>query len=442
MKKEITIVNNNLQYNNIDLLKLIKEHKTPLRVTFLDVIKNRVLELKKVFNQAIKNNNYQGKFIYANANKANYEYLEIKEAYLHGDAIETSSYYDLLYTKEIVSKLQFKETKPIICNGIKGNDYLDLICDMKSAGFNIIDVCDNLNEYLYLKEKNVLDLEIGLRIHLSSLYEEEHLSDDRFGMKDEEFNYILNDVKNSNLKLTTIHFHQRGFDFDKDKFELNISKAFKYYVKAYNALGTIKNFNIGGGTPLPHNEDFDYCNYANNVIKFMQKLAKEHNVLEPNIISENGKYSQKDSTVNIYKVVDKKETAKYPWYILDGSLLIAMPEYYALGEEILVLPVNNLDKEKEKVRLSSLTCDCDDVYFDKKLGYMVLPKYTKEEDLYIGIFGTGSYQNSMAGKGGWHHCLLPEEKDIVVYTEDNLVKVKVRGELQSIERIKKLVHFE
>lgn len=441
MKKEITIINNTLFYNNFDLVKLAKEYQTPLRVTFLDVIRERVIELKNAFNYAIEKNSYKGKFIYANANKANYEYLEIKEAYVYSDSIETSSYYDLLYTKEIVSKFPFGKEKPIICNGIKGNDYLNLIIKMSDEGFKIIDICDSLEEYLYLKNEEINSLEIGLRIHLSSLYEEE--SDDRFGMSKEEFDFIIQDISNvKSLYLSTIHFHQRGFDFEKEKFELNIKRAFKYYVNAYNKLKTLKNFNIGGGTPLPYNDTFNYIEYANNVIQLIKELANENNVLEPNIISENGKYSQKDSTINIYKVVKVKNTGKYPWYVLDGSLLIAMPEMYALGEEILVLPINNLNKEKERAKLSSLTCDCDDIYFDKKTGYMILPKYQKDDDLYIGIFGTGSYQNSMSGKGGWHHCLLPEEKDLVVYTENNQQKIIVRSELQSIEKIKKLVHFE
>ena len=49
--------------------------------------------------------------------------------------------------------------------------------------------------------------------------------------------------------------------------------------------------------------------------------------------------------------------------------------------------------------------------------------------------GTGSYQNSMNGKGGVHHCLLPEEKDLVI----NDGEVTIRSELQSIEDIYKIM---
>ena len=108
---------------------------------------------------------------------------------------------------------------------------------------------------------------------------------------------------------------------------------------------------------------------------------------------------------------------------------------FALGEPILVTPINNLNKDMVKVRLAGITCDCDDVLFDREKGYFEMPD---SNDNYLGLIGTGSYQNSMNGKGGVHHCLLPEERDIVISND----KITVRNELQSIDDIYRLIHFE
>nr|MCR5307498.1 hypothetical protein [bacterium] len=275
-------------------------------------------------------------------------------------------------------------------------------------------------------------------IHLSSLYEPEVL-DDRFGLMDDEINYILGDIKNTKLILDTIHYHQRGFDFEEDKFFKNFDIAFKYYVKASKQLDSVVNFDFGGGTPLPIDYEFDYDKYAEAILKHIEDLCKKENVRIPNIIGENGKYSQKDSTVNIYKVVGTKNTGKYPWYIVDSSLLIALPEMYALGEPILIKPINNLDKKMVKARLAGITCDCDDVYFDKEKGYFLIPDC--DDDL-IGLLGTGSYQNSMNGKGGVHHCMLPEEKDVIIFDKGGTEIVKVRKELQTIENIYDLLNIK
>ena len=48
----------------------------------------------------------------------------------------------------------------------------------------------------------------------------------------------------------------------------------------------------------------------------------------------------------------------------------------------------------------------------------------------------------MNGKGGVHHCLLPEEKDLVIYTKNNKLKFLVRSELQSYDDIKKLMKLD
>lgn len=359
MKKELEIKNGVLYYNNVNLEKIAKEYGTPLRITFLDIIKTRVESLKKAFDDEIKKQNYQGKFIYVNANKANYESLEIEEAVKAGDGIETSSYYDLVISKKILNKIKQKD-KPIYSNGYKEKAYLEEVVKTCNEGYNIIAIIDSKDEYEFYKKANLkTPLKVGLRIHLQSLYHEEDdiILNDRFGLMKEEFECIIEDISEfEKLTLTTIHFHQRGFDFDENKFIKNIIEVFeKYYVPIAEKFPTLINFDIGGGTPLLINDDFDYSSFSSILITTISKLARKYHVSQPNIISENGKYSQKDSTVNIYEVVGYKKTGDYPWYLINGSLLIAMPEHYALGEEILVTPINNLNEDMEKARIGSIT---------------------------------------------------------------------------------------
>ena len=138
--------------------------------------------------------------------------------------------------------------------------------------------------------------------------------------------------------------------------------------------------------------------------------------------------------ISIYKVIGVKNTNAYPWYIVDGCLLIAMPEMYALDEPMNVRPINNLQNDKANVILAGNTCDCDDIYYIKDKGYFEIPIGNES---YIAILGTGSYQDSMNGKGGLHHCLLPEEKSIVIKNGE----ITIRKELQKIEDIYKIINF-
>lgn len=432
------IRNGELFYNGVSLAKLADKYGTPLKITFLDIIKDHVSNLKNSFDNAIKKLDYSGKFIYLNANKANYGAMEIASAFEKADGLETSSYYDLLMSNEMFKKYpQFKD-KYLVSNGYKPNDYLDAIINI-SKEHRFIDVIDSYDEYERLKKANV-KMEVGLRVHLSALYceSENDPKDDRFGLMHDEFVKIIKDIGNTKLKLTMIHFHQRGFDYEEEKFKKNFLKAFEdYYVYACKHIDTVCNFNMGGGTPSPIDYKFDYNKWAQYVIGLLKDSCKKYGICEPNLFSENGRYSQKDSAVNVYSVITKKNTGEYPWHIVDGSLLIAMPEYYALGESIIVRPINALDKKMIKARLAGVTCDCDDVYYEKK-GYVDLPD---NEKIYIGLIGTGSYQNSMNGKGGIHHCLLPEEKDVLVYNDGNNIKSTVRKQLQSIDEVLRLMQF-
>ena len=432
MEKLKEYKNGKLYYNGYDLEEIALKEHTPLKITFLDIIRKRVQLLKESFDSSIKELNYQGKFIYLNANKANYGKEEIETAFLFSDGLETSSYYDLLLTEKLFKLHPEFKNKYLVCNGYKLHDYLDTIIKLHNEGYHIIDIIDSYEEYEYLKAKN-LPIEIGLRIHLKALYSEDEVENDRFGLMDDEINKILDDLKNTKLVLFTIHYHQRGFDYEEDKYNENFFKAFNYYIKAQKLYPTVNYFDIGGGTPLPLSDDFNYSLWSKSLLELVMDVCKKNNVKVPSIISENGKYSQKDATINLYEVVAKKYTDAYPWYVVNSSLLIALPEMYALGEPIEVEPINNLDKEMVKARLAGITCDCDDVYFEKDKGYINLPK---DGRLFIGLIGTGSYQNSMNGKGGVHHCLLPEERDIIVDLDG---KIKLRKDLQSIDDICKLI---
>ncbi len=436
MDKLLKNINGDLYYYGYNLKELAKKYKTPLKITFLDIIRDRVVSLKEAFNKAILDTNYKSKFIYLNANKANYGKEEIETSFIYADGLETSSYYDILLSTKMFMNHPECMNKYMVCNGYKEKDSLDEIIKLSSEGYHIIDIIDSMDEYEYLKERNV-NVEVGLRIHLKALYAEEGevVQNDRFGLMKREVEYILKDIVNTKLKLTTIHFHQRGFDYEKDKFYINFDKAFKTYIDAAQRIKTITNFDMGGGTPLPVSDNFDYYSWAKELLSHIKDLCNSNGIIEPNIISENGKYSQKDSTINLYKVIAKKYTDEIPWFVVNGSLLIALPEMYALGEPILVTPVNDLNNDMIKARLAGVTCDCDDIYYLKDKGYISLPD---SNELYIGCIGTGSYQNSMNGKGGVHHCLLPEEKDLIIKDRN----VYLRHDLQSIDDIYRIINLK
>lgn len=435
MKSIITERNSQLDYYGEDLVALAEKYGSPLKVLFLDVIKDQIHNLKKVMDKAIEKHDYKGKFVYSTANKASYCAESILTSSINSDAVEVSSYNDLCITEKIYEIAKIEKTKMIICNGIKEKHYRDKIIEMSIKGYNMLDIIDSVDEFDYLESNAKTKINVGLRVNLKSLYG--HSESDRFGLTKEDFDILEKKIfKAKNLVCTTIHYHQRGFDYEDDKFYQNLTIVLeKYYIPLSKKFNTIKNLDLGGGTPLPTFKDFDYDSWADGLIKYF----KDHNT-DCNLICENGKYTFKDSIVNIYQIIQKKDTNKdFTWYVINGSLLLAMAEKYAVGEDLLVAPINLLDHKKIRTKLAGVTCDCDDTFYDHEIDGLMLPEFTNNEKLYIGILGAGSYQEVMNGRNGIHHCLLPEEIRLVVFNKDGKKNYIVTNELQSPEDICKLM---
>jgi len=225
-------------------------------------------------------------------------------------------------------------------------------------------------------------------------------------------------------------------NFEEPKFWENFMIVFtQYYVQTKKEIQTLCDLDIGGGTPILLTEHFDYSKWANQMLDKVSEVCKKEKIDQPNIITENGKYTVKDSTVLIYKIVAQKTTdGKTPWCIIDGSFFSAMAEHYEAGEPFIVEPINLLNNKIIDVRLAGLTCDCDDVYYEE--GTMKMPEIKANETLYIAVLGCGSYQDSMQGRGGVHHCLMPEEMRLIRGLDG---KYKILSKRQNIKDIWKII---
>ncbi|HCO21305.1 MAG TPA: arginine decarboxylase, partial [Flavobacteriaceae bacterium] len=72
-----------------------------------------------------------------------------------------------------------------------------------------------------------------------------------------------------------------------------------------------------------------------------------------------------------------------------------------------------------------------------------LPVFSDTKPLYIGFFNTGAYQESIAGFGGVHHCLLPQPKHILIQKAKNgKLQYEVFSEEQKPEDVLHLLGYK
>jgi arginine decarboxylase len=169
-------------------------------------------------------------------------------------------------------------------------------------------------------------------------------------------------------------------------------------------------------------------------------------VPEPNIFSEFGSFTVGESGAVLYSLIDQKlQNDKEVWYMIDGSFITNLPDMWGIGAKFILLAVNNWDKKYRKVHLGGLTCDSQDYYYtDAHSADIYLPLVDEKEakKQYIGFFHTGAYQESLAGYGGIHHCLIPAPKHVLIdRDEDGEVVTKLFAKEQDSETMMKILGY-
>ncbi len=197
-----------LYFNDIPLMDIIKQYGTPLRISYLPKISSQIQKAKRLFNVAMAKVDYKGKYVYCYCTKSSHFSFVLDEVLKNDVHIETSSAFDLQIIKEQFEKKSLSKDTYIICNGYKRTLYKQNICDLINEGFNVIPVLDHLDEVDYYKKHAKAEtVNLGIRI---STEEEPSFTfyTSRLGIRNSEIMNLFNDkIKpNPHFKLKLLHF--------------------------------------------------------------------------------------------------------------------------------------------------------------------------------------------------------------------------------------------
>jgi len=207
-----------------------------------------------------------------------------------------------------------------------------------------------------------------------------------------------------------------------------LRKCLNVYTSLKKIAPSLTGLNIGGGFPIKNSLgfDYDYEYMIDEIIYQVKSTCEEASVEVPDIFTEFGSYTVGESAGAIYNVLyQKQQNDREKWNMIDSSFITTLPDSWAINKRFIMLPINNWDKEYERVLLGGLTCDSDDYYnSEQHINAIYLPKFRENKPLYIGFFNTGAYQESIGGFGGLQHCLIPNPKHILIYRDE-------KGEIQT-----------
>jgi len=423
-QEEFKVIDNELYWNDICLMDIIKQYGTPLKISFLPSISKQIQRARRLFNVAMAKVDYQGEYYYSYCTKSSHFQFVLEQVLKNDTLLETSSAFDLNIIQTLIESNSLTKDISIICNGFKRPQYIQNITQLINEDFhNLIIVLDNkseLNEYQFDEGRCA---KIGIRIAA----EEEPMFDfytSRLGVRYNDIIpfYMQNIKGNPSFELKMLHFFINTGIKDSAYYWNELSKCVNVYVELKKVCPTLDSLNIGGGFPVKNSLafDYDYEYMAEEIIAQIKNICTQHNIAEPNIYTEFGSYTVGQSGAVLFSILNQKQqNDRENWYMIDGSFMTSLPDTWAINQRFILMAVNNWNDEYHRVSLGGLTCDSHDYYnAEAHANAVYLPKLYEEKPLFIGFFHTGAYQESLGGYGGIQHCLIPAPKHILIDYDD------------------------
>ena len=451
-QEEFRVENNELLFNDVPLMPIIKQYGTPLKLTYLPKIGENIKYARRIFGNAIKKHNYKGSYTYCYCTKSSHFSFVLEEALKHQAHIETSSSYDIPIIRKLYDKGLLEKDLYIVCNGFKRPLYRQYISDLINDGFkNTIPVLDNLNELSHYEEHAKKSYKVGIRIAADEEPNFEFYTS-RLGIRYADVNTLYREqIKPSKkAKLKLLHFFINTGIRDTAYYWSELSRFIFKYCELKKECPDLDTIDIGGGFPIKTTMqfEFDYKYMAEQIVENVKWICGKNNVPVPNIFTEFGSFTVGESGAALYSIMDQKlQNDKELWYMIDGSFITHLPDVWGLNQKYIMLAVNKWNDMYHKVNLGGLTCDSMDYYnSEAHTSEVFLPMMDTadpDDKLYIGFFHTGAYQESLGGYGGIQHCLIPAPKHVLVDKDKNgKITTRLFAEEQNSVGMLKLLGYE
>ena len=425
--------NGRLHFEDLDLAQffiggeqMARTFPSPMEIVYLPLIRQKIDKMRQVFADVRAELGYEGEFVYTYASKANAAEEVIRTTLGAGAHHEMSSTIDVDIARFMSQRGLLPADRYVIANGFKtaGSHYADNLIQLKGQHDKLIPVIEDLAEIAPFLNSQ-LNFAVGLRQKSyghNKTIEEMDFAHSRFGLDTDGIWKAAQYIDAApNLNLVLYHAMVGSQIVDRADFVDRLSPGIELYAQLRKRYPSLHIFDFGGGIPVPMtlDFDFDYHAFARLLLTKLQETCDRYGVPVPDVMGEFGRYTTSEHGAHLFKIIAAKENgSKTPWYIIDGSIMSSFPDSWALSEHFIVLPLNHLDKPFQRVELGGVTCDSDDVYPPKpSKSPLYLPVET--DDLYIGFFSIGAYQEMLGGVRGSKHCVLPEANELVVDRDDD-----------------------
>jgi arginine decarboxylase len=296
---------------SIDLKQLVdtlqwRGISLPILIRFADIIRHRLEEMHQAFETSMREHGYQGGYCCVYPIKVNQQRQVVEEVFHFGRAyrfgLEAGSKPELLAVLAIADNLT-----PIICNGFKDDEYIEMVMLAQKIGRQITPVVEKFTELELIAkhaEKVGVKPNIGLRVKLASRGSGRWKSSggyrSKFGLTVSEALKAVDFLKQRGMEdsLKLLHFHLGSQITNIRQIKAAVIEAARVYVDLKRAGTGLTYMDVGGGLGIDYDgsqTDFESSvnytleEYARDVVYHIQNICDEAEVPHPTIITESGR---------------------------------------------------------------------------------------------------------------------------------------------------------
>jgi arginine decarboxylase len=310
---------------SIDLKRLVdtlvlRGIAPPILVRVAEILGHQMKELHQVFQSAIAEYNYQGKYCCVYPVKVNQQRHVVEEIFKYGGplgfGLEAGSKPELLAVAAIANN-----DTPIICNGFKDDEYIEMAMLARKIGRDITPVVEKFTELeLILKHARNVGVRpaIGIRVKLASRGTGRWKSSggyrSKFGLTVSEALRALELLQVEGMAdcLKLLHFHLGSQITNIRHIKGAVMEAVRVYADLKKHGAGLEFLDVGGGlgidydgsqTDFESSVNYSLQEYANDVVYHVQNVCDEAEVPHPTIITESGRAIAAYHSVLVFNVL-------------------------------------------------------------------------------------------------------------------------------------------
>ena len=285
---------------------LLRGIQLPVLIRFRDILRHRVGDIHNAFQAAIAQHEYEGRYICVFPIKVNQQRQVVEEVLAfgreYGFGLEAGSKPELL----AVVAQAYNDT-PIICNGFKDAEFIEMAMLGQKIGRQVIPVVEKYTELgLILKyaEKVGVRPQIGMRVKLATRgggrWQGSGGYRSKFGLTIGEVLRGLEELKGLGMQdcFKLLHFHLGSQIPNIRTVKGALNEAARIYTELVKAGAGLQYLDVGGGlgvdydgsqTNFESSVNYTLEEYANDVVYHIQTVCNDAGVKHPTIISESGR---------------------------------------------------------------------------------------------------------------------------------------------------------